>query len=310
MALSTLVLRTFCRGISTNIQEFIPVSSYYGKHIRLYSDAATKQRDEPYTIRTQKDGIRTIFLNDIKKRNALSLAMLESLKSDLLHEIESDDLRVIIISSSGPAFSSGHDLKELTMREGRDYHTKVFNTCSDTMKMIKELPVPVIAQVQGLATAAGCQLVASCDIAIAAENSTFATPGVNIGLFCSTPAVAIGRAIPQKVAMEMLFTGKPIDAQAALKHGLVSKIVPKEKLEEETMAVARQICKSSRAVIALGKSCFYHQITKDLSDAYRQASEIMVFNLDLKDGQEGINAFIEKREPSWSHEFTHVNENE
>ncbi|XP_064794687.1 enoyl-CoA hydratase domain-containing protein 3, mitochondrial-like isoform X2 [Oncorhynchus masou masou] len=215
----------------------------------------TQTQAEPPTVRQQNNGIRRITLNKPKKRNALSLSMLESLRSNIL--ADSHDLRVIVISAKGPVFSSGHDLKELTSAQGRDYHTKVFQACSEVMTLIQDIPVPVIAMVNGVATAAGCQLVASCDIAVVTEKSTFATPGVNVGLFCSTPAVAIGRAVPKKVAMEMLFTGSPISAQDALRHGLVSKVVPEERLEEETLAIARRVCQASRPVVALGKATFH-----------------------------------------------------
>ncbi|KAJ8384328.1 hypothetical protein AAFF_G00205810 [Aldrovandia affinis] len=230
-------------------------------------------RSEPQlTIRRQQNGIRNIVLNNPKKRNALSLSMLTSLRSDLLADIDSDDLRVIIISAEGPVFSSGHDLKELTSAQGREHHSRVFQVCSEVMTLIQDIPVPVIAKVNGVATAAGCQLVASCDIAIATEKSTFATPGVNVGLFCSTPAVAIGRAVPRKVAMEMLLTGAPVSAHDALLHGLISKVVPEERLEEETMAVARRVCEASRPVVALGKATFYRQMAQGRDAAYATAS--------------------------------------
>lgn len=255
---------------------------------------------EPLTVRQQNNGIRSITLNNPKKRNALSLSMLESLRGNILADIDSDDLRVIVISAKGPVFSSGHDLKELTSAQGRDYHTKVFQACSEVMTLIQDIPVPVIAMVNGVATAAGCQLVASCDIAVVTEKSTFATPGVNVGLFCSTPAVAIGRAVPKKVAMEMLFTGSPISAQDALLHGLVSKVVPEERLEEETLAIARRVCQASRPVVALGKATFHRQMAQGRDAAYATASRVMVDNLALRDGQEGIRAFIEKRKPVWT----------
>ncbi|CDQ86019.1 unnamed protein product [Oncorhynchus mykiss] len=253
---------------------------------------------EPLTVRQQNNGIRSITLNNPKKRNALSLSMLESLRGNILADI--DDLRVIVISAKGPVFSSGHDLKELTSAQGRDYHFKVFQACSEVMTLIQDIPVPVIAMVNGVATAAGCQLVASCDIAVVTEKSTFATPGVNVGLFCSTPAVAIGRAVPKKVAMEMLFTGSPISAQDALLHGLVSKVVPEERLEEETLAIARRVCQASRPVVALGKATFHRQMAQGRDAAYAIASRVMVDNLALRDGQEGIRAFIEKRKPVWT----------
>uniref|UniRef100_A0A667YW08 Enoyl-CoA hydratase domain-containing protein 3, mitochondrial n=2 Tax=Myripristis murdjan TaxID=586833 RepID=A0A667YW08_9TELE len=264
---------------------------------RLYTQTQT----EPLTVKQENNRIRRIILNNPKKRNALSLAMLESLRENILTDIDSENLRVIIISAKGPVFSSGHDLKELTSAQGREYHTQVFHTCAEVMTLIQDIPVPVIAMVNGIATAAGCQLVASCDIAVVTEKSTFATPGVNVGLFCSTPAVAIGRAVPRKVAMEMLFTGAPISAHDALLHGLVSKVVPEERLEEETLAIAQRVCQASRPVVALGKATFQRQMAQGRDAAYATASKVMVDNLALRDGQEGIRAFIEKRKPVWSH---------
>ncbi|XP_034019018.1 enoyl-CoA hydratase domain-containing protein 3, mitochondrial [Thalassophryne amazonica] len=263
---------------------------------------------EPLTVTQQSSGIRRIILNNPKKRNALSLSMLESLQENILTDVDSDDLRVIIISARGPVFSSGHDLKELTSDQGRDHHTRVFETCAQVMSLIQDIPIPVIAMVNGVATAAGCQLVASCDIAVATEKSTFATPGVNLGLFCSTPAVAIGRAVPRKVAMEMLFTGMPISAHDALLHGLISKVVPVEQLEEETLAIAQRVCNASRPVVALGKTAFYRQMAHSRDAAYITASKVMVDNLALRDGQEGIRAFIEKRKPVWSHKVENVHD--
>uniref|UniRef100_A0A452HY92 Enoyl-CoA hydratase domain-containing protein 3, mitochondrial n=1 Tax=Gopherus agassizii TaxID=38772 RepID=A0A452HY92_9SAUR len=256
---------------------------------------------EKLTSTRQQDGIRHVILNNPKKRNALSLSMLKCLRNDILHDIESQALRVIIISAEGPAFSAGHDLKELSSEQDTKHHIEVFETCAEVMTLLQKLPVPVIAKVNGLATAAGCQLVASCDIAVASEKSRFATPGVNIGLFCSTPAVAVGRALSRKVALEMLFTGEPISAHDALLHGLLSRVVPEDKLEEETMKIAHKICETSRSVVALGKATFYKQMALDLDAAYRMTSQVMVDNLTLKDGQEGIEAFIQKRKPTWSH---------
>lgn len=224
--------------------------------------------------------------------------MLDTLKSNLLHNVDSN-LRVIILSANGGVFSSGHDLKELTKDHGKDYHEKVFHRCTEVMTLVQDIPVPVIAQVNGLATAAGCQLVASCDIAVASTKSQFATPGVNIGLFCSTPGVALARAVPRKIALEMLFTGNPITAEEALKHGLLSKAVPEEKLEEEVNSIAEKIVSLSQPVLAMGKSCFYSHVTKTRDQAYVVAESAMVENLELYDGQEGINAFIEKRKPTW-----------
>ncbi|XP_062373724.1 enoyl-CoA hydratase domain-containing protein 3, mitochondrial [Sardina pilchardus] len=259
-------------------------------------------QEEPLTLKEEQDGIRRIILNNPKKRNALSLAMLASLRDNILTGVDSDDLRVIIISARGPVFSSGHDLKELTSVQGREYHTKVFHACSEVMTLIQDIPVPVIAMVNGVATAAGCQLVASCDIAVATEKSTFATPGINVGLFCSTPGVAIGRAVPRKVAMEMLLTGQPVSAGAALRHGLVSRVVADEaELEEAARSMALRVCEASRPVVALGKAAFQRQMAQGRDAAYATASAVMVDNLALRDGQEGIRAFLEKRKPTWTH---------
>ncbi|KAM9029243.1 enoyl-CoA hydratase domain-containing protein 3, mitochondrial isoform 1-T1 [Ara ararauna] len=263
--------------------------------------AAGPGRPEKLTVRRQAEGVRNIILNNPRRRNALSLSMLQSLREDLLHDVKSKDLRVIIISAEGPIFCSGHDLKELSSEDDVKHHSQVFEMCAEVMTLIQKLPVPVIAKVNGLATAAGCQLVASCDIAVASEKSQFATPGVNIGLFCSTPAVALGRSLPRKVALEMLFTGEPLSAQEALMHGLVSKVVPEDKLEEETMKISQKICESSKSVLALGKATFYRQIAQDLDTAYKMTTQVMVDNLTLRDGQEGIEAFIQKRKPVWSH---------
>ncbi|KAM4747190.1 enoyl-CoA hydratase domain-containing protein 3, mitochondrial [Rhinophrynus dorsalis] len=263
--------------------------------------SSTAQHEyRPLTVCVQEDGIRRIILNNPQQRNALSLAMLKSLQKDILHEVDDVNLRVIIISAEGPVFSSGHNLKELTTAHGKDHHAEVFNTCAKLVTSIQAIPVPVIAQVNGLATAAGCQLVASCDIAVASEKSRFATPGVNVGLFCSTPAVALGRAVPRKVALEMLFTGEPLSAHDALLHGLISKVVPQENLEKETNKIAHKICQASRSVVALGKSTFYRQMAQSLDDAYKLTSQVMIENLSWKDGQEGIEAFSQKRKPVWT----------
>ncbi|KAJ1164628.1 hypothetical protein NDU88_005063 [Pleurodeles waltl] len=269
------------------------------------SSSSAPQLSKPgaLTLCLQQDGVRNIILNNPQKRNTLSLHMLQCLQHDLLHDLENQSLRVIIISAKGSVFSSGHDLKELAAAECKEHQTRIFSTCAEVMTSIPRIPVPVIAMVNGLATAAGCQLVASCDMAVASETSKFATPGVNVGLFCSTPAVALGRSVPRKVALEMLFTGEPISAKDALLHGLLSKVVPEDKLEEETMNIAKKICSTSRSVVALGKTIFYRQMTQGVVSAYETASEAMVDNLSLRDGKEGIEAFFNKREPIWSHKM-------
>ncbi|XP_013386518.1 enoyl-CoA hydratase domain-containing protein 3, mitochondrial-like isoform X2 [Lingula anatina] len=255
----------------------------------------------PLVLRRDEGGIRWLKFNNERKRNALSLAMLDCLKQELMEGGEDEKVRVLILTSEGPAFSSGHDLSELTSATGHEYHKKVFRRCTEVMTLVQDIPVPVMAEVRGLATAAGCQLVASCDVAIAAETARFATPGVNIGLFCSTPGVALARAVPRKVAMEMLLTGFPISASEAFRAGLVSKVVPEDKVEEETLKIARKICDTSRSVTAIGKACFYNQIMWDRNTAYRHAEDVMVSNLQIKDGQEGIGAFLQKRHPVWTH---------
>ncbi|KAL9963167.1 hypothetical protein ACROYT_G032342 [Oculina patagonica] len=286
------MLQSLCRRI--NVQR-IPAAQLCSRFL------SEGKGDEGLTICTQdSNGIRRIVLNNPKKRNMLSLPMLLALRSNLLHNVDCD-LRVIILSANGAVFSSGHDLKELTDEEGTDSHAKVFHHCTEVMKLVEDIPVPVIAQVNGLATAAGCQLVASCDIAVATTKSQFATPGVNIGLFCSTPGVALARAVPRKVALEMLFTGNPISAEEALKFGLLSKVVPEDKLEEEVNAIANKIVSMSQPVLAMGKTCFYSQTTKGRDQAYAEAEAVMVENLKLHDGQEGIKAFLQKRKPSWTH---------
>ncbi|XP_076437794.1 enoyl-CoA hydratase domain-containing protein 3, mitochondrial-like [Babylonia areolata] len=280
--------------------------SYIGQAFRLHGAPSAfsgnarglSQSAEPPLLTAQQDsGVRTICLNDSKRRNALSLAMLNQLHMAL--STDNEDVRVIVLTHTGPVFSAGHDLKELTEKTGRQYHEKVFSTCTSVMNLIQDLPVPVIAQVNGLATAAGCQLVATCDIAVVSDKSKFATPGVHVGLFCTTPGVAVGRAVPRKVALEMMFTGQPISSQDALLHGLVSKVVPEDLLQEETQKIASKICEFSKEVTALGKAAFYSQMSLEKRAAYRFAEKVMADNLELFDSKEGIGAFIEKRKPQW-----------
>ncbi|KAH9508346.1 Enoyl-CoA hydratase domain-containing protein 3, mitochondrial [Bulinus truncatus] len=271
--------------------------------IRLLSTVTSKKGIEstcdPLTIKSQVGGIRTIYLNNPRNRNALSMAMLQSLYKDI--QCDKDDLRVIIIKAKGPMFSSGHDLKELTPETGDDFHETVINSCSKVMNLIQDVSVPVIAQVNGLATAAGCQLVACCDIAVASEKSTFSTPGINVGVFCTTPGVELSRSVPSKIAMEMLMTGNLLSAKDALIHGLVNKVVPEDQLESETMKLVNKICEQSKEVVAVGKKAFYSQIALEKKTAYRFAESVMVNNLSLEDGKEGIKSFIEKRKPNWKH---------
>lgn len=245
------------------------------------------------------DGIAILTLDDLPHRNALSSDVLESLKAHLEHIGGDSAVRVVLLRSVGPVFSSGHDLRELVDGDQESY-TCVFDLCTQVMEAIRLLPQPVIAQVQGLATAAGCQLVASCDLAVASESASFATPGVQIGLFCTTPGVAVSRAVMPKKAMEMLLTGAPISAQEALEFGLISRVAPPQDLDEQVMALARQIADASASTLALGKRAFYQQVELDRPAAYRLAQQVMVENLLERDAQEGITAFLEKRTPKWA----------
>ena len=256
---------------------------------------------EPLTVdyNYATDGIAVLTLNNPKRRNALSARTLAALEEWLDWIGKDPDARVVVIRSEGPVFSSGHDLNELVNGDEGGY-TAVFEACTRVMEAIRLLPKPVIAQVQGLATAAGCQLVATCDIAVAAENAAFATPGVQIGLFCTTPGVAVARSVMPKKAMEMLLTGRPISAQEALEFGLISRIAPPDELEEQVSELARQIASASSHTLALGKAAFYQQIEMDRPSAYQFASKVMVDNLLADDAKEGISAFLEKRQPVWT----------
>ena len=245
------------------------------------------------------DGVAVLTLNNPQRRNALSSETLAALEARLADISDDADARVVIIRSHGPVFSSGHDLNELVNADAEDY-SAVFASCTRVMEGIRLLPKPVIAQVQGLATAAGCQLVATCDIAVAADTAAFATPGVQIGLFCTTPGVAVARSVMPKKAMEMLLTGRPISAQEALEFGLISRIAPDADLEEQTMTLARQVASASAHTLALGKAAFYAQIEMDRPAAYQFASQVMVDNLMADDAREGISAFLEKRPPVWT----------
>ena len=255
--------------------------------------------DEAPVLYRLADGIAVLTLNNPARRNALSSPTLAMLK-DYLGQFEGNPaVRVVVIRSEGPVFSSGHDLNELVGGDEGSY-TEVFADCTDVMEAIRLLPKPVIAQVQGLATAAGCQLVATCDLCVAADTATFATPGVQIGLFCTTPGVAVSRSVMTKKAMEMLLTGTPISAKEALEFGLINRVVTPEKLEEEVMTLARQISAKSSRTLAVGKPAFYRQIEMDRPSAYKMAQRVMVENLLEQDAQEGIHAFLEKREPQWT----------
>ncbi len=244
------------------------------------------------------DGIATLTLNNPKKRNALSVSMMTAL-SERLAEIAIDrSVRVVILRADGPVFSSGHDLTELRGKNESEYE-EVFRCCADLMETVRKLPQPVIAQVDGLATAAGCQLVATCDLVVCSQGARFATPGVKIGLFCTSPGVALARAVSQKKAMEMLLTGTPLSAEEAEAAGLVNRIVPSEELQEATLQLAKQIAEASSQTVSIGKEAFYRQVQMDRRKAYDYASEVMVKNLLTDDAAEGIGAFLDKRDPKW-----------
>lgn len=251
-----------------------------------------------------RDGILRLTLNDAGRRNALSEAMLARLALAFAEAGNDPAVRVIVLAANGPAFCAGHDLKEMTAGRagadrGRAYFTKIMALCSGVMQSIVNCPKPVIAEVTGIATAAGCQLVASCDLAIAAETAQFSTPGVHIGLFCSTPMVALSRNVAGKHAMEMLLTGDMIPASRAAEMGLINHAVAPDDVQNATMAIARKIASKSSMTLATGKRAFYAQREMGLSDAYAYASAVMVGNMLARDAEEGIGAFIEKRAPQW-----------
>ncbi len=251
------------------------------------------------SLRLNREGdIAVISLNRPEKRNALSLQMMCEL-DDALAEVGRDaEIRVVILRGEGAAFSAGHDLRELVDRDVEAYQT-IFEACVALMARIVAIPQPVIAEVAKIATAAGCQLVASCDLAVASTEASFATPGVRIGLFCSTPMVALSRAIGRKRAMEMLLTGDSIDAATALEWGLVNRVAAPDRLHEETLALARKIAASSKTVVGIGKAAFYKQIGLDQSSAYDYTKDVMISNAQEADAREGITAFLERRLPEW-----------
>jgi enoyl-CoA hydratase/carnithine racemase len=258
----------------------------------------------PILLRETLGSIAVLTLDRPAARNSLSEAMIAELRA-ALNEIRDDTaVRAVVIAANGPAFSAGHDMKELTARRtdadrGRGYFAEIMNACSAMMQAIVQLPKPVVAAVQGVATAAGCQLVASCDLAVASEAATFATPGVDIGLFCSTPMVALSRNVPRKLAMEMLLTGEPIAAATARDIGLVNRVVTAGTERGAAIALAQKVALKSAYTVKLGKAAFYRQAEMNLADAYRYAAEVMTENMMARDAEEGIGAFIEKREPKW-----------
>jgi enoyl-CoA hydratase/carnithine racemase len=255
--------------------------------------------NEPLLREALEGGVLRLTLNRPAARNALSVGLMAALTTALERAGADKQCRVVVIAAAGPTFCAGHDLRELRADVSREAYQRIFAQCSGLMQRIVNLPKPVIAEIHGIATAAGCQLVATCDLAVAAEDARFATPGVNIGLFCSTPMVALTRAVGRKAAMEMLLTGELIDAATAKSLGLVNRVVPAADLTNETMDLAAQIAAKSAFTLAVGKEAFYRQAELGLAAAYDYASEVMTRNMLARDAAEGIDAFLGKRAPVW-----------
>jgi enoyl-CoA hydratase/carnithine racemase len=251
-------------------------------------------------LRHDGEAIATLTLNRPAARNALSMGLMEAMDAQLSAIGADRSVKAVIIAAKGPAFCAGHDLREIRANPSRAAYETLFELCSRLMQRIVHLPQPVIAQVQGVATAAGCQLVASADLAVAAETARFATPGVDIGLFCSTPMVALTRSIGRKAAMEMLLTGDMVPAARARELGLVNRVVPDAALADTTRTLALRIAAKSPLTVAIGKQAFYRQAEMDLATAYDYASEVMTHNMLARDAEEGIDAFLAKRQPRWT----------
>ncbi len=249
--------------------------------------------------RRDENGIAWLTLNRPAARNALSVGLMTEMQAALDAIAGDRAVKVVVIAGAGPAFCAGHDLREIRANPGRQHYEALFAQCSRLMTSIIKLPKPVIACVHGVATAAGCQLVATCDLAVAAEDARFATPGVNIGLFCSTPMVALSRAIGRKPALQMLLTGDLVDAEQARQWGLINRVVPAADLDAAVTALARQIADKSPLTLAIGKEAFYRQAELDLAEAYAYASEVMTRNMLARDAEEGVDAFLAKRPPVW-----------
>ena len=265
----------------------------------MVSNPASALVSEQILVRHDQGGIATLTLNRPKQYNALSEEMLNELQT-ALENIEQDaSVRVVVIAGNGPAFCAGHDLKQMRATPRKDYYEKLFAQCGKMMMMLTRIPQPVIARVHGIATAAGCQLVAQCDLAVASENAKFAVSGINVGLFCSTPSVPLGRNVLRKQAMEMLLTGDFIDAQTAQARGLVNAVAPPHALDAAVASLAQRIQAKSAVAVATGKRMFYKQLEMGLEGAYRYAAETMACNMMAEDACEGIDAFMQKRPPEW-----------
>jgi enoyl-CoA hydratase/carnithine racemase len=266
--------------------------------------ARSSEASVPVLLRERVKDIAVLVLNRPQARNSLSEALLAELSAAFADIAHDKAVRTVVLAANGPAFCAGHDLKELTARRsdadgGRSYFRHIMTTCSAMMQQIVNLPQPVIAAVQGVASAAGCQLVASCDLAVASAGAKFATPGVDIGLFCSTPMVALSRNVTRKHAMEMLLTGEMVEAEQAARIGLINRVVPPGEERAAALALAQKIASKSAHTLKIGKQAFYRQAELGLADAYHYASEVMTENMMARDAEEGIGAFIEKRDPIW-----------
>jgi len=255
-------------------------------------------------IERPQKGVAVVTMNRVAARNSLSLSMIDGLHAAVSELAEDSGVAAIVLAANGPVFSAGHDLKELSAHradpdKGLAFFETTMERCSGMMQAIVACPKPVIAAVQGTATAAGCQLVATCDLAVAAENAEFCTPGVNIGLFCSTPMVALSRNVTRKHAMEMLLLGEMLPASRAAEYGLVNRVVPQDELMDAAISLAGKIAKKPPATVAMGKTAFYTQAEMPLSEAYAYTSKVMVENMMARDAEEGIGAFLQKRKPKW-----------
>ena len=259
----------------------------------------TTANEESVLLREEREGVVTLTLNRPDKYNGLSEEMLDALQRELTQIAGDEGVRCVVLGAKGKAFCAGHDLKQMRATPEKAYYKKLFSQCGEMMQQVVSLPVPVIARVQGIATAAGCQLVASCDMAVSVDSASFAVSGINLGLFCSTPAVALSRNLSRKRAFEMLFTGKFINSKTAEDWGLINRSVPAEELDAAIKELTDSICAKSRVPVQVGKAMFYEQLGMDLSDAYIFAGEKMACNMMSEDAAEGIDAFLERRKPSW-----------
>ena len=287
-----------------NLRVFLAKSYMRVPDVEIQPREFSMSDDGSVLLTEDKDGIRILTLNRPKARNCLSMDLMTAVRGALADAAATDKVRAIVLTGAGPAFSSGHDLKEMTAHrndpdKGRAFYTDTMRACAEMMLAIVRLPKPVIAAVNGIATAAGCQLVASCDLAVAATDARFATPGVNIGLFCSTPMVALSRNVSRKAAMEMLLLGEMVGAEDALRLGLVNRVVPADEVVNQAVAFGRKIASKPFRTLKIGKDAFYRQAELPLDEAYRYTADVMVENMLDAEAEEGIGAFLDKREPKW-----------